>query len=287
MLEDAPKETRPRNFQKFVRPVSVPGTHRDYGILSPPETRLSFHLNLGASPLFVASTGILSQAGGSVSEVEFAVMIEAKGARKMLHSGAVGDIAGKWRKVSIDLRPWARQDVVLVLRTRSPVDSSEPVAAVWNRPRLLEVLPIRDRLSRLRDDVRKLGRRGMKHALLATMKGQLAIEDQRTLYRLWTKKHELKDGDLRDISEQVQGFSYRPTISIITPVYNTHPEWLRICIESVRNQLYPHWELCLSDDASTEAHVGSILREYARLDRRIKIVFQKLIAEFHTRRTVH
>ena len=29
------------------------------------------------------------------------------------------------------------------------------------------------------------------------------------------------------------------------------PEWLSACVESVREQLYPNWELCLVDDGST------------------------------------
>ena len=28
------------------------------------------------------------------------------------------------------------------------------------------------------------------------------------------------------------------------PVYNTDERWLRAAIESIRNQLYPDWELC-------------------------------------------
>ena len=37
------------------------------------------------------------------------------------------------------------------------------------------------------------------------------------------------------------------------PVYDVEPEWLLRCIESVRAQTYPRWELCLCDDASTRA----------------------------------
>lgn len=41
-----------------------------------------------------------------------------------------------------------------------------------------------------------------------------------------------------------------PLISIIVPVYNTPPEWLRLAIDSVIAQWYPHWELCIVDDNS-------------------------------------
>ncbi len=242
---------------------------------------MSFRLTLGARPRFVTRVGFLSRpegpapSEGLAPEVEFGVMLDVNGATQILFKELSPVAAQQWRKVSIDLRPWAGQEVVLILQTRLSSDYAEPVAAVWNAPRLVEERPVRDRVSRLRDDVRKLGRRGLKHAFLAAMNGQLAIEDERSLYRLWTEKHVLKPEDLRDVSQSIESFSYLPTISIITPVYNTDPRWLRKCIESVRSQLYPHWELCLADDASTQGDVRSILTEYSKLDRRIKVVFSE------------
>ena len=278
--EIAGNATALSRFKGSVRTVPIPGTPREYGILSPPDARLSFQVSLGARPRFVTRTGFLSGSerpppSKGPTEVEFGVALEDKGAKRTLFKEKIPITAEGWRKVSIDLRRWAGQDVVLILQTRLPADTIEPVAAVWNAPRLLEERPIRDRWSRLTEDVRKLGRRGLKHAFLAAMTGQLAIEDQRSLYRLWIEKHSLKSEDLRDISQSIERFSYVPTISIITPVYNSESQWLRKCIESVRKQMYPHWELCLADDASTEGHVGSILREYSQLDRRIKVVFSE------------
>ena len=46
---------------------------------------------------------------------------------------------------------------------------------------------------------------------------------------------------------------HKPLFSIVMPVYNTAERWLRGCIESVLAQAYPHWELCIADDASTAA----------------------------------
>ncbi len=34
------------------------------------------------------------------------------------------------------------------------------------------------------------------------------------------------------------------------PVYNVEKKWLEKAIQSVLNQLYPDWELCIADDAS-------------------------------------
>lgn len=65
-----------------------------------------------------------------------------------------------------------------------------------------------------------------------------------------------------------------PKLSIITPVYNTPERWLRSSLDSILAQLYPHWELCLADDASTKPHVREVLEEYRARDPRIKVVYR-------------
>ena len=66
-----------------------------------------------------------------------------------------------------------------------------------------------------------------------------------------------------------------PLISIILPTYNTQSEHLRDCIGSIRNQLYPHWQLCICDDCSTLPHVRSILENYANIDERIIVHYRE------------
>ena len=46
---------------------------------------------------------------------------------------------------------------------------------------------------------------------------------------------------------------HRPLVSILMPVFDTDPEWLGRAVESVRSQIYPHWQLCIADDGSTNA----------------------------------
>ena len=64
----------------------------------------------------------------------------------------------------------------------------------------------------------------------------------------------------------------QPLVSIIVPVYNTDPRWLRAAIESVRRQAYTRWELCICDDASTSPETREVLGEYES-DPRIRIAF--------------
>jgi GT2 family glycosyltransferase len=59
-------------------------------------------------------------------------------------------------------------------------------------------------------------------------------------------------------------------------VYNTDEIWLRKCLDSVLAQLYPHWELCIADDASTMPHVHPVLEEYRVRDGRIRVIFREV-----------
>ena len=65
-----------------------------------------------------------------------------------------------------------------------------------------------------------------------------------------------------------------PLLSVLMPVYNTPECWLRRAIDSVREQVYENWELCLADDASTEPYVRPLLERYAAADPRIHVVFR-------------
>ncbi|MHB8446985.1 MAG: glycosyltransferase [Rudaea sp.] len=64
----------------------------------------------------------------------------------------------------------------------------------------------------------------------------------------------------------------RPLISIVMPVYNVDRRWLMAAVDSVRRQFYPHWELCIADDASTRDETRKTLDQLqAANDPRFKI----------------
>ncbi len=60
--------------------------------------------------------------------------------------------------------------------------------------------------------------------------------------------------------------------SILMPVYDSRAEHLIAALDSVLAQDYPHWELCIADDASTNAEVTTILTRYMNRDARIRVV---------------
>jgi len=95
-------------------------------------------------------------------------------------------------------------------------------------------------------------------------------------YSRWIRLYDtLTPERLAAMRAEAEALPCKPLISVVMPVYNTPEKLLREAIESVRAQAYPHWEFCIADDASTAPHVRRILNEYARADRRIKVVFRE------------
>ncbi|MCJ7446020.1 MAG: glycosyltransferase [Methanotrichaceae archaeon] len=47
-------------------------------------------------------------------------------------------------------------------------------------------------------------------------------------------------------------FSRTPLISVVIPTHNGPPKWLKCAIQSVVEQTYSRWQLCIVDDSSTE-----------------------------------
>ncbi len=92
-------------------------------------------------------------------------------------------------------------------------------------------------------------------------------------YQRWIKKNESAPYELNQLKKISQNFSYRPKISILMPVWNTDEKWLRLAIDSVINQVYDNWELCIADGGSTKLYIKSILKKYAKKNSRIKVKF--------------
>lgn len=72
-------------------------------------------------------------------------------------------------------------------------------------------------------------------------------------------------------TQEAYPFAVRVKFSILAPLYNTPPEFLKEMIESVQAQTYPEWELCLTDGSDLHhREVESICLQYAQKDARIR-----------------
>ncbi len=96
-----------------------------------------------------------------------------------------------------------------------------------------------------------------------------------TDYDAWIALHDsLTEEDMAAMRDHLATLRETPLISVVMPVYNTAPALLRKAIDSVVTQVYPRWELCIADDASSDPEIRKTLQEYAHRDRRIKVVFR-------------
>lgn len=93
-------------------------------------------------------------------------------------------------------------------------------------------------------------------------------------YKSWIYRNETSKAMSSDeLSKKIDGFVLKPLISIVCPVYNTQPEWLVACVESVLSQQYSGWELIIVDDASTNLSHFDVLKKYSESDNRVKTVY--------------
>lgn len=94
-------------------------------------------------------------------------------------------------------------------------------------------------------------------------------------YTEWLRKYDdLSPAKRAGLTARAARFAKQPVISVLMPAYNPDPQFLSEAIDSVRAQVYPHWELCIADDASTDPRVRPVLEAYAALDPRIKVCFR-------------
>ena len=104
--------------------------------------------------------------------------------------------------------------------------------------------------------------------------GNIQVRSWESDYRKWLTKCRLTAADRQAIFSHIQRFKARPLISVLMPVYNTPVELLKKSISSVQSQLYPDWELCAVDDASSNPEVKAVLAEAAASDRRIRLRYR-------------
>jgi len=116
--------------------------------------------------------------------------------------------------------------------------------------------------------------RGTRGFLQFVYQRLAARRRKRLTYQQWMAQQRLSKSDIDRAKQEISQWRLRPTFSVIMPVYNVEEEWLKRAIDSVLNQIYPDWELCIADDASPAPHIKPLLTHYSKLDSRIKVVFR-------------
>lgn len=108
------------------------------------------------------------------------------------------------------------------------------------------------------------GPRGLRDRLLYGPSAQPGAYS----YAQWYEDHKATPEELE--AQRAAVLERRPKISIVVPTYRTPIPFLREMIDSVRNQTYSNWELCLGDGSEGDQALVQVLEEYAARDDRIK-----------------
>ncbi len=114
---------------------------------------------------------------------------------------------------------------------------------------------------------------GLK-ALFLKSKHKIQGIDNDYDYGEWWELTKPTDEELEN--ERHEEFAVRPKFSIVIPVYETPEKYLKEMIDSVIDQTYPDWELCLADGSRAGHSTENVLKKYAEKDGRIKY---KIIGE--------
>lgn len=124
-------------------------------------------------------------------------------------------------------------------------------------------------INNLKAVFRTLHQNGFRTMYIRSM---ITIRESYT-YPKWYKKTKVTPDSLIKQKAQQTDFELYPKISIIVPTYNTPIDFLHEMIQSVINQSYSNWELCIADASCQNAEIRSILNEYAKNDERIIVSF--------------
>ncbi len=119
--------------------------------------------------------------------------------------------------------------------------------------------------------VRRMGSLLREGRLTAVLERHALVPDLHAGYADWIARYDRLDDDARaGMRALASGLGRKPTISVLIPTYESELDHLRAAIDSVRGQIYPHWELCIVDDGSRSAALKAYLAGL-RSDARIRV----------------
>jgi GT2 family glycosyltransferase/glycosyltransferase involved in cell wall biosynthesis len=195
------------------------------------------------------------------------VILEAMGLGKAVISTDVGGV-----------REWLRDGMNgFLVEKENPAALAKALAACAGAPGFVQQLAAAG--SRTFDRHFTLDRFASRFAELMVALANRRREPQQPaadIYDKWVAQFDTRTPATRAaLRRRLRLLRKQPLISMILPVYNPGLEFLRAAVDSIRNQIYERWELCLADDASTDPKVRPFLEEIAGSDARMKLTFRE------------
>lgn len=124
-------------------------------------------------------------------------------------------------------------------------------------------------ISKMIKGFRYLKHYGFKEFLIRL---QEKMEAENVPYEPWYERHKASEEQLEKQRKTAAKWQDGPLISIVVPLYRTPEKFLLEMIDSVRNQTYGNWELCLADgscDADGSLPLEKLILPICREDSRI------------------
>lgn len=101
------------------------------------------------------------------------------------------------------------------------------------------------------------------------------MEPDEVPYAPWFEHHRVGEEELKRQRKCSEKFGIRPKISIIVPCYLTPEQYLVEMMDSVREQSYLDWELCLADATPTD-EVEKVVDAYVQKYEERRIIYRHL-----------
>ena len=191
-----------------------------------------------------------------------------KGVRDDLVSMNYIDKEDKLCGFFVDVPAERNEKITLVIRRgHDPMNIPVKTQTISKSIAMLKLIVRSLNSASIKQGLKYFKRNGFKRTLIRVAKGYDPVK----VYDYWLKEHRVKDEELT--RQRNHTFSYSPKISLLVPTYNTPLHFLKEMIETVQNQTYSNWELCIADGSKPNNKARIAIKEYAANDSRIKVVY--------------
>ncbi|EAW38135.1 glycosyltransferase [Lyngbya sp. PCC 8106] len=148
--------------------------------------------------------------------------------------------------------------------------------AAERKQRLGRLLPLPNEIPAIIRQTRMMYRKTKATTDLALLPSGFELPKPIDPYEAWLSANQWTQRSLEYLQTRLQTYPTEKLakISVVMPVYNPPIEFLEKAINSVINQVYSNWELCIADDCSSDPEIAEFLNKFAEEDERIKVIFR-------------
>jgi O-antigen biosynthesis protein len=282
-LHDLPFASRSTSYAaiadaiRWVNPAPIPGGRRTT-LLAPPDSRVEWRTTIVPHARVAGWCALLPEAWNrNAGGVRFAITVDTTDGRRLaqrslLLQPSTVDAERHWRRLAVRVGNTSAEDVRITFETCVAAEASRAEAwSVWGDPQIERDRSLRRMLRLLCSEWKH---RGVAGVLTGLRVHTHPSGDAARLYQRWVTRHTPDAGALQALAVRVARLTRPPRFSVVVPVNNTDPRWLRAALESVATQVYPHWELCIADEGATSPAQRAVLEEFAG-DPRVTVTWRQ------------